>query len=70
MNKKQNYLKVIKSQANKDIINRLNNSLNIQWVFDIQSQFPASAQTHSLSGNVDEWINEIADEDDRKDILS
>ena len=52
-----------------ELIDRLNKILNIQWALDIQTRFPSSTQIERLYSNVDEWIHEVADEDDREDIL-
>jgi hypothetical protein len=49
---------------------RLNKTLNIQWVLDIVSKFPKEADTVGirLSTNIEEWLHEITDEDDRAQI--
>ena len=54
----------------KELVHRLNKSLNIQWALDIQTQFPKQESTSRLSSNLDTWLHEIADEDDRDDIKS
>ena len=54
--------------ASKEQINRLNKTLNIQWAIDIKNQFPSSEEIKRLSTNVEAWLHEIADEDDRDDI--
>jgi hypothetical protein len=51
-----------------ELIERLNNTLNIQWAIDIAAQFPKDNSAQRLSKNLEEWINEIADEDDRDQI--
>jgi len=56
-------------KPDKELIGRLNKTLNIQWALDIQARFPSSTQVERLSSNVDEWIHGVADEDDRDDIL-
>jgi len=56
-------------KPDKELIGRLNKTLNIQWALDIQARFPSSTQVERLYSNVDEWIHEVADEDDREDIL-
>ena len=55
--------------GNKEPINRLNKTLNIQWAIDIEAQLPKEENLR-LSANVEDWINEIDDEDDRDDIKS
>jgi hypothetical protein len=47
---------------------RLNRTLNLQWVLDITSKF--EKEFEKASHNVQEWINEIEDENDREDVLS
>jgi hypothetical protein len=48
--------------------NRLNRTLNIQWALDIASQFPKAEKRSRLSSNLESWLHEIADEDDREQI--
>ncbi len=55
--------------GNIELVHRLNKILNIQWAIDIKKQFPSSEEIQRLSTNVEEWLNEIADEDDREEIL-
>ena len=55
-------------EASKEQINRLNKTLNIQWAMDIKNQFPSTEEMQKLSTNIEEWLHEIADEDDRDDI--
>jgi hypothetical protein len=55
--------------ASKEKINRLNRSLNIQWALDIVANFPKETEAAYLSSNVETWIQEIEDENDREDIL-
>jgi hypothetical protein len=55
--------------ASKEKINRLNRSLNIQWAMDIAANFPKETEAAYLSSNVETWIQEIEDENDREDIL-
>ncbi len=50
-------------QTDKKKLNRLNKSLNIQWAMDIADRFPKR-----LSKNLEDWIEEIPDEDDRDQI--
>jgi hypothetical protein len=49
-------------------IQMLNQTLNLQWALDIQSQFPSSQNTLRLSTNLDTWLPEIEDEDDQDQI--
>ncbi len=57
---------VFLSNTNTEKINQLNHSLNIQWMLDIANQFPNSNSKTRLSTNVETWLHEIADEDDRE----
>jgi tetratricopeptide (TPR) repeat protein len=54
--------------AGRDKINRLNRTLNIQWALDIVAQFPKEESSARLSTNLDTWLHEIEDEDDREQI--
>jgi hypothetical protein len=54
--------------ATKEKISRLNRSLNIQWLVDIAAKFPNPPDNTYLSTNLDTWMHEIADEDDRDDV--
>lgn len=56
------------NQPNGKLINRLNRSLNLQWAIDISSKF--EKEFERASHNLQEWINEIEDENDREDVLS
>lgn len=47
---------------------RLNRSLNIQWAMDIAAQYPKEQNNVRLSTNLDTWLHEIADEDNRDQI--
>ena len=58
------------ANAHKEKINRQNKTLNIQWMIDVKSQFPKHESSARLSSNLDTWLHEIADEDDRDDIKS
>jgi hypothetical protein len=49
-------------------IDRLNHILNIQWALDIAAQFPKEGSSARLSTNLNTWLHEITDEDDRVDI--
>jgi len=55
-------------KASGEKINRLNRTLNIQWALDIVEQFPKEEIATRLSTNLDTWLHEIADEDDRDQI--
>ena len=57
-------------KVSKEQIHRLNKSLNIQWAIDIKAKFPKELVYTRLSSNLDTWLHEIADEDDRDDIKS
>ncbi len=54
--------------AGPDKINQLNRTLNIQWALDIVAQFPKGESNARLSTNLDTWLHEVADEDDRDQI--
>jgi hypothetical protein len=54
--------------ASKEKINRLNRSLNIQWAIDIAAQFPKPEAASRLSTNLEYWLHEVEDEDDRDQI--
>ncbi|MFM8318847.1 MAG: hypothetical protein ACKOAV_10815, partial [Bacteroidota bacterium] len=56
-------------QADPENINQLNRSMNIQWAIDIQAQFQRHKSKERLYTNLDEWLHEIEDEDDKEDIL-
>jgi hypothetical protein len=47
---------------------RLNRSLNIQWLLDIFQRFPKEQIPEKSSNNLNSWIDEISDADDRDDI--
>ena len=49
-------------------MHRLNKTLNIKWALDITANF--EKESERASHNVQDWINEIEDENDREDILS
>ena len=53
----------------KEKLNAFNKTLNIQWALDIKAKFPIEEFVKS-SSNMQDWINEIKDEDDREDIIS
>jgi len=47
---------------------RLNRTLNIQWVIDIAAQLPKPEAASRLSTNLEHWLHEVEDEDDRDQI--
>ncbi len=49
-------------------LQRLNRSLNIQWLMDITAQFPRPSGPARLSTNLDGWLHTVSDEDDRAQI--
>jgi len=49
-------------------LQRLNSSLNIQWAFDIADKLPLRSGVNRLSTNLEVWIDEIPDEDDRDQV--
>ncbi len=49
-------------------IQMLNQTLNLQWALDIQSQLPQPQTATRLSTNLDTWLHEINDEDDQDQI--
>ena len=60
---------VIDGEPTKESKQRLNKSLNVQWAIDIKAKFPKVLVNFRLSTNLDEWLHEIDDENDREDIL-
>jgi hypothetical protein len=48
---------------------RLNRTLNIHWAIDIKAQFPQGEEAQRHSTNIDVWLHEIPDEDDRDQIM-
>jgi predicted dinucleotide-utilizing enzyme len=52
----------------KEKIQKFNSSLNIQWALDIISKFPKEENGLRLSANLEGWIEEVVDEDDREQI--
>jgi hypothetical protein len=55
-------------KTNSIKMQRFNNTLNIQWAIDIAAKF--EKEFERASHNIQEWINEIEDENDREDVLS
>jgi hypothetical protein len=47
---------------------RLNRSLNIQWLLDIRHRLPNEQIAERSSKNLDSWIDQIRDPDDRDDV--
>jgi hypothetical protein len=56
------------NNEDKEKINRLNRILNFQWAIDIKAQFPEEDSSKKMSTNIEVWINDITDEDDREQI--
>jgi hypothetical protein len=59
---------VFLGKVNREKINQPNRTPNIQWALDIVAQFPKEESATRLSTNLDTWLHEIADEDDRDQI--
>jgi hypothetical protein len=51
-------------------IHRLHRTLNIQWALDIHDSLPSNNRTTRTSTNLEDWISELPDEDDREIIRS
>jgi hypothetical protein len=68
--KKFAFYQVFFEKSAKEKIQRLNRTLNIQWALDIIDQFPKDENNviERMSTNLEEWINQITDEDDREQI--
>jgi hypothetical protein len=47
---------------------RLNKTLNVQWALDIAVSFSSGAVTERFSDNLEDWLYEVEDEDDRHQI--
>ena len=58
------------SSATKEKLGRFNRTLNIHWALDIVAQFPKQDESLRLSTNLNTWLHEVADEDDRDDVRS
>jgi predicted dinucleotide-utilizing enzyme len=52
----------------KEKIQKFNRSLNIQWALDIIATFPKEENVVRAYSNLDEWIEEVEDEDDKQQI--
>jgi hypothetical protein len=59
---------VMMGKPSSELCDRLNRTLNIQWALIIAAQFPKPEATTRFSTNLDTWLHEIADEDDREQI--
>jgi hypothetical protein len=46
----------------------INRTLNIQWAIDIAALFPKPVPVSRLSTNLEHWLHEVEDEDDRDQI--
>ena len=55
-------------KASAGLTERLNHTLNIQWILDITAQFPKPKSSARLSTNLSDWLDEVTDEDDREQI--
>jgi hypothetical protein len=65
---KYSIMKLFMEKVSTKEEDRLNKTLNIQWAIDIAAKF--EKEFERASHNIQEWINEIKDENDREDILS
>jgi len=61
-------LELFFANSSQEKIERLNQSLNLQWALDILAQIPKEKVPQRLSTNLSEWIDQIPDEDDREEI--
>jgi tetratricopeptide (TPR) repeat protein len=59
---------ILYGSISNEKMNRLNKTLNIQWLIDIISKFPKKETFLYTSTNVSEWIALISDVDDREEI--
>jgi hypothetical protein len=55
-------------QKDEKEINRLNKTLNLQWAIDIATKFTKGQTIDRSSSNLEEWIEEISDEDDQEQV--
>ena len=53
----------------KELMQRLNKSLNVQWAMDIKAKFHKESGNVNLTTNINEWLHDIEDEDDRDQIM-
>ena len=56
------------ARSNSALLQRLNHTLNIKWAIDIAAQFPNLETKARLFTNLEAWLHEIVDEDDRDQI--
>ena len=49
-------------------IQLLNQTLNLQWALEIMAQMPTTQNPPRLTTNLDTWLHEIEDEDDREQV--
>jgi hypothetical protein len=52
----------------KEMIQRFKKTLDLRWAIDIIDKFPKEIEEGRFSNNLESWIHEIADEDDRDQI--
>ena len=52
----------------KEQVKRFNKTLNLQWAIDIVEKFPKEVEDGRFSHNLENWIHEIVDEDERDQI--
>ena len=55
-------------KTSKEKIQKFNRTLNIQWALDVIAKFPKDENVIRLSTNLEGWIEEVGDEDDREQI--
>jgi tetratricopeptide (TPR) repeat protein len=60
---------VVFNVASAKKIEQLNSTLNIQWFLDIYKALPQPQTATRLSTNLDTWLHEIEDEDDRDQVM-
>jgi hypothetical protein len=59
---------IVYGNLSKDRLNRLNRTLNMQWLLDITAQFSENLEPQRLSTNIDVWLHQIEDEEVRDKI--
>jgi hypothetical protein len=59
---------LIFGKPTKEMIQRFKKTLDLQWAIDIIDKFPKEIEEGRFSYNLESWIHEIADEDDRDQI--
>jgi hypothetical protein len=52
-----------------ELTDRLNRTLNIRWLLDLVARFPKHEAVLRLSANLEEWIQDVDDVDDREQIM-